>query len=156
MTIRTLAIAGALFALALPSAGFAQEGPPAGGPGAGMFAQFQKLRDDTKTAALNDLTPDHRAKVQAIFAQEQSGQLDPRDAATQIDAILTPDEAQKVLGEQQKMRDAIRTQMQANGGDGGFGGNGGSHMGGSRMGGQRKPDAGRFLSMLARPPRQEP
>jgi hypothetical protein len=54
------------------------------------------------------------------------------------------------------MRDAIRTQMQANGGDGGFGGNGGSHMGGSRMGGQRKPDAGRFLSMLARPPRQEP
>jgi hypothetical protein len=149
MNIRSIALAGALFALLVPTIALAQEG----GPPPEVRAQFEKLRDQTKTDALNDLSADHRSKVQAILSQVQSGEVDPQDAASQIDSILTPDESKKVLGEEQKLRDAMRQQMSNSGFGGGFGGRMG---GGSRMGGgaNRKPDAGRFLARLAAPPPQ--
>lgn len=113
---------------------------PPQGPPPEMRAQMEQLRTQYKTAVLNDLSADHRAKVQAILAQVQSGSLDPRDASGQIDGILSPAETQAVLGEAQKLHDAMRkamAQAQAQ-----------HHRG---MAGH-KPDAGRFLMMLSMPP----
>jgi hypothetical protein len=115
------------------------------GPGDGPPPQFVQIRDNAKTAAFNDLTPDHRAKVQAIADRAAGGSLDREDAAKQIDAILTPAEAQAVLGEQQKMRDAMRQAFASAGGNGGFG----NREGYQRSGERRQPDAGRFLLMLS-------
>jgi hypothetical protein len=81
--------------------------------------------------------------VQAILAQVQSGSLDRRDAATQIDGILTPGESQAVLAEGQKMRDDMRKAMAAD-----------ANTQGRRM--NRKPDAGRILMMLSMPPGPPP
>lgn len=116
--------------------------PPSGPPSPEMRAQFEQMRSQYKTAALNDLSADHRGKVQAILAQVQSGSLDPRDASKQIDGILSQSEAQAVLGEAQKMHDAMRKAM--------AGGAPPPHAGGMM---HRKPDAGRFLMMLSMPPR---
>lgn len=131
---RTLLMAGALLVVGAPLAASAQmyEGsiPP----------EILQARDQAKTAAFNDLSPDHRAKVQAIVAQYDSGSIQRDDAVKQIDAVLTPDETKAVLGEQQKMRDAMRQRM-AN--------NGEHHFPGSNGGQRRAPDAGRFLLMLS-------
>src|SRR5579862_2211961 len=138
MVIRRLLFAGVMAALASPLAALAQTPPagPFGGPSPEMRAQFQKIRAQYQTAALNDLSADHRAKVQAILAQVQSGSLDRRDAATQIDGILTPAESQAVLAEGQKMRNDMRKAMAADANAQGH------HM-------NRKPDAGRILMMLS-------
>ena len=97
---------------------------------------MEQARAQAKTAAFNDLSADHRAKVQAILAQVQSGSLEPQDAASQIDAVLSPSESQAVLGEAQKMRDAMQKAF----------GNDGPPRGMMN----RKPDAGRVLLMLSR------
>lgn len=73
-------------------------------PAQGPPPQFQQAREAAKTAALNDLSPDHRAKVQAIAQQVQSGSLSVQDAAKQIDGILSANETQAVLSEQQNLR----------------------------------------------------
>ncbi|HKU66331.1 MAG TPA: hypothetical protein VJP85_01000 [Candidatus Baltobacteraceae bacterium] len=141
MILRSILFAGALTALASPLSAFAQMGPPGAPPGAPspeMHAQFEKTRAQYQTAALNDLSPDHREKVQAILAQVKSGSLDPHAAATQIDGILTPGESQAVLGEVQKMHAAIKAQMPD------------AHPPHGMM--NRKPDAGRALMMLSMPP----
>ena len=82
---------------------------------------------------MNDLSADHRAKVQAIVTQVQNGSLDPRSGATQIDAILSPAESQAVLSEAQKLHDTMRKAMQNPGPPHPM---------------HRKRDAGRFLMML--------
>lgn len=137
--------AAVLAALLSPVAALAQaappDAPPGGPPSPQMRAQFEQLRSQYKTAALNDLSADHRGKVQAILAQVQSGSLDPRDASEQIDGILSQSEAQAVLGEAQKMHDAMHKAMA---------GGAPPHAGGMM---RRKPDAGRFLMMLSMPPR---
>lgn len=139
MRIITCAV---VLALGAPLAAFAQMPPGEGPP-----PQFVQIRDNAKTAAFNDLSPDHRAKVQAIVAQVSSGSLDPQDAAKQIDGILTPAESQAVIGEQQKMRDAMQQAFANNGGNGGgFGSHGGGYQG---QHASRQPDAGRFLLMLS-------
>lgn len=137
--------AAVLAALLSPVAALAQAAPPdapppGGPPSPEMRAQMEQLRSQYKTAALNDLSADHRGKVQAILAQVQSGSLDPRDASEQIDGILSQSEAQAVLGEAQKMHDAMHKTMA---------GSAPPHAGGMH----RKPDAGRFLMMLSMPPR---
>lgn len=144
MVLRRFLLAGVMAALASPLAALAQTppAPPFGGPSPEMRAQFEKIRAQYQTAVLNDLSADHRAKVQAIFAQVQSGSLDRRDAATQIDGILTPSESQAVLAEGQKMRDDMHKAMAANA------------QGQHRM--NRKPDAGRILMMLSMPPGPPP
>lgn len=119
---RHILAAAALAALISPVAAFAQQ-PPDGPPPPQMRAQMEQLRAQAKTAAFNDLSADHRAKVQAILQKVQNGSLDPRAAGTQIDAILSPTEKQAVLAEVEKMRHAMR----------------------------RKPDAGHALLMLSMP-----
>ena len=136
-----LVAAAAFAALLFPSAAFAQEPPPGAPPAPPppqIRAKMEALRTQTKTAAFNDLSADHRAKVQAILQQVQSGSLDPRNASTQIDALLTPAESQAVLGEMQKMHDAMKKAI-ANAQRHGM-----MH---------RKPDAGHALLMLSMPPR---
>lgn len=78
--------------------------------------------------------------MQAILAQVQSGSLDPRDATSQIDAILTPAESQAVLAQAQQLHEAMKKAIA-------------SAPPPHPM--NRKPDAGRFLLMVSmpRPPR---
>jgi hypothetical protein len=152
MNVRNLLLAGAMAALVFPAAALAQSAPDGGyGPPPEVRAQLEQARSQAKTAAFNDLSADHRTKVQAIIAQVQDGSLDPRDASTQIDAILSPAESQAVLGEGQKLRDTMRQVFAAQGGPS-FGG--GQRPGGdnARRGMNRKPDAGRILIMLSREP----
>lgn len=141
--VAAVALAAALF----PAAALAQQPPPDGPPGPPpqIRAQMEVLRTQAKTAAFNDLRADHRAKVQAILQQVQNGSLDPQQASTQIDAILSPGESQAVLGETQKMHVAMRAAM-ANM----------PHRPAHMM--KRKPDAGHALLMLAmpRPPMPPP
>jgi hypothetical protein len=149
MKIRDAFLVGAL-ALAIPSAVLAQGMAPSGG--GQMPPEVQQARDNAKTAAFNDLSADHRAKVQAIVDKFNSGSLSMQDAGTQIDGVLTPDESKSVLGEQEKFRDAMRQAFaNGNGGNGGGppGSGGGFHGGGMHGGGDRKPDAGRFLLMMS-------
>ncbi len=113
------------------------------GPSPEMRAQMQQARDNAKTAALNDLSPADRAKVQSIIDQVNNGQqTDIRAAVAQIDAVLSPDESKSVLGERDKMIAAIHASMPA--GQTGPGPNGGQH-GAMGRGGN---DAGRFLLQL--------
>jgi hypothetical protein len=114
---------------------------PGGGPPPEIRQAMQQARDNAKTAAYNDLSADHRGKVQAIVNQVQSGSLSREDGAAQIDKVLTADESKAVLGESQKMREAMR-QAFANA-------NGGAH---GMHRGNRQPDAGRFLLMISLPP----
>jgi hypothetical protein len=137
-----------------------QDGPP---PAA--RAQMQQARDGAKTAALNDLSADHRTRVQSIVDAVNNGtQTDLRAAATQIDAILSPTEQTAVLAERTKMMQAIRANMPQggpngagpNGGPGPNGGGPGMNGGPNGRGDQAGPngarranDAGRFLLQLA-------
>lgn len=112
--------------------------------------QMQTLRDTAKTASFNALSADHRTKVQAIITQFNNGSVSIRDAVTQIDAVLTPDETKAVLAAGQTMRDGIRQIFEA--------ANGGSPPPQRQgpppgAGGQRRaPDAGRLLLQLGASP----
>jgi hypothetical protein len=124
-----------------------QDGPP---PAA--RAQMQQARDSAKTAALNDLSADHRARVLAIVDAVNNGtQTDLRAAATQLDAILSPGESKAVLGERDKMMQTMRATMPAGGPNGaGPGGPGRGPDGqGNPNGMRRANDAGRFLLQLS-------
>lgn len=126
-----------------------QDGPP---PGA--RAQMQQARDAAKTAALNDLSADHRARVQSIVDAVNNGtQTDLRAAATQIDAVLSPDEAKAVLAERTKMMETMRANMPQRGPNGAGPGPGGPGRGpdgqGNPNGMRRANDAGRFLLQLS-------
>ena len=114
---------------------------------------LQALRDTAKTNSFNALSADHRTKVQAIITQFDNGSVAIADAVTQIDAILTPDEAAAVIAQGQAMRDAVRKALaDANGGASppppGQGRPPGAGGGGQR----RPPDAGRILLQLAASP----
>ena len=150
------------FALGIaPVAAGAQAGQN-GGPPPEMRAKMEQARGDAKTASYNALSADHRSKVQAVVDKFDAGTLaDPRDAATQIDAILTPDETKAVLAQRQSMRDAMRAAFARSGNAGGpgvpgapgaSGGQYGRGQGDSprRAGGQA--DAGRFLLTVSADP----
>ncbi len=141
------ALAFALFALpiAAPAQQFPGDGPPPE-----VRAQMEQARTDARNNAMNSLSADHRAKVQAIATQVENGSLSREDASSQIDGILTPQEQQAVLAQMQKMRDAMHAAMAAHNNADGSGG----HPGGPQ---HRKPDAGRFLLMLnGHPPSPPP
>lgn len=167
LSVPTLAL---LMATGLPLAACAQQSNAAQNypsPSPEMRAQMQQARDNTRTAALNDLSPANRAKVQAIFDQVNNGQqTDLRAAAQQINAILSPTESAAVLGERDKMMAAMphRDGMGPGGprpmgspnpnaspgamgpGGPGMGGPGGPGMGpGGRGFGRGRNDAGRVL-----------
>jgi Spy/CpxP family protein refolding chaperone len=170
----SLPVLALVVATGLPLAACAQQSNAAdnGGPSPEMRAQMQQARDNTKTAALNDLTPANRAKVQSIIDQVNNGQLtDLRAAAQQIDAALSPAETKAVLAERDKMMQTIRANMPPrpngagpNGGPGANGGpgpNAGPNAGPGpngappnadrprgAWGGRGGNDAGRFLLSL--------
>jgi len=109
---------GAVFAV--PLAAFGQMGP---GPGMGgppptpqQQAAMEKARADAKAAAYAALTPAHATSVQAIVAQVTAGTLDRRAAVTQIDALLSPDEAKGVLAVDAKSRAQMRAALGGSGG----------------------------------------
>lgn len=135
--------------LAFAPVAVSAQGAPSNGPPPSQ--EMQQARDNAKTAAMNDLTPDHRTAVQGIVQKFDAGSVTMSDAATQIDSLLTPNESQAVLSEAQKYREA-RQQAFAQGGGppqgmGGQPGLGpGSHHGG------HKPDAARFLLMVSASP----
>ncbi|MBV9440719.1 MAG: hypothetical protein JOZ24_12065 [Candidatus Eremiobacteraeota bacterium] len=126
----------AAFALSVfgPAAALAQPNPAPpvnGGPSADARAAMMKARDDARVAAYAALSADHRTKVQAIIDQVNAGKLtDPRGAAQQIDAILTPDESKAVLAQHDKLRAAMEQAHAAMGGP-----NGGPPPGGPGPGG---------------------
>lgn len=143
MKLRTLLATCVFLTLASPALVFAQDAPSNGAPFSGM----QQARDDAKTAAMNDLSPDHRTAVDAIVQKFDAGSVSMSDAAGQIDALLTPQENTAVLGEAQKFREAMRQAFASNGGP--QGGPGGPPGGGDHGTHHRQPDAGRFLLMVS-------
>jgi hypothetical protein len=95
-------------AAAIPLAAAAEPAAPAGDGSPEMRAQFERDRAETRTAVFADLSADHRAQVQAIVDKVNAGTLsNPLDAARQIDAILTPDEAKAVLAKRAKLGAAM-------------------------------------------------
>jgi len=113
--------------------------PTTTGPSADARAAMTQARNDAKTASLNALSADHRAKVQAIVDQFNSGSsTDLVTPPKAIDAILSPGEVTAVLAQETKMRDAMRA-LNANGQAGAAG----PARGNSTR--KRTPDAGRFL-----------
>lgn len=109
ITVPVLALA---LAAASPLAALAQTNPAPNGPPPEVRAQLDAARDAAKTAALNDLSPATRAKVQSIIDQINNGQqTDLRAAAQQIDAALTPAETKAVLAERDKLRQTMRANM---------------------------------------------
>jgi hypothetical protein len=154
LLVLALAAAMPLSACAQTAQAQSQDGPP---PAA--RAQMQQARDSAKTAALNDLSADHRARVQSIVDGINNGtQTDLRAAGTQIDAVLSPAEQKAVLAERDKMMTAIRANMPQggpNGGPNGAGpggpgrGPGGRDGQGNPNGMRRANDAGRFLLQLS-------
>jgi hypothetical protein len=152
-----LPVLAAVLAAGLPLSVLAQAGGPPNGPPPEIRAQMQAARDAAKSAALNDLSPATRAKVQSIVDQINGGQLtDLRGAAQQIDTALTPAEAKAVLAERDKMMQSMRANMPPRSDSAGPNGPGpmaagpngaapkGSHDGFGRGGN----DAGRFLLSL--------
>jgi hypothetical protein len=158
MKLHSSVLAVALLA-AMPLGASAQVNAQAGGaPPPELRAKIDQARGEAKTAAFNGLSPDHRAKVQAIVDQINAGKLtDLRAAVQQIDGILTPDEAKAVLGERDKMMAAIHGAMPQNQGAPGAGpgpggpgaATGGEHQGppGGMM--RNRNDAGRVLLQLS-------
>jgi len=136
----------ALAASLAPLVACAQSDPQdGGGPSGDARAKMDAARSDAKTAAFAALTDAHRTQVQAIVDKfdADGSTLTLTDAATQIDAVLTPQESAAVLAQRQKLRDAMRAAFAGSGAGGrGFGGGGG--RGGGR-GGRGAADAGRFV-----------
>ena len=160
----SLPVLALVLATGMPLAACAQQSNAAeNGPSSDVRAQMQQMRDQTKTAAFNDLSAADRAKVQAIIDQVNNGQLtDLRAAAQQIDAAITPAEAKAVLGERDKMMQAIHAALPSRDGNGpgpngGPGANGPGPNGAppnadhprGPWGGAGANDAGRFLLQLS-------
>ncbi len=157
MKSSSLPVLAAALALAMPLSACAQsaQAQSQDGPPPAVRAQMQQARDAAKTAALNDLSADHRARVQSVVDAVSNGsQTDLRAAATQIDGILSPAEQTAVLAERTKMMQTIRAAMPQGGPNGAPGG---ARPGGADRGpGQAGPggmrggnDAGRFLLQLS-------
>lgn len=107
---------------AAPLLAWAQQppAPPAGAPPAWhqgnhqAFKQFRQqsehLRAQARAAMLAALTPGHRALLARIAGNLAiSPNPDPRAAAQQLDAALTPSERQSVLAAQQSLMSQMRS-----------------------------------------------
>jgi hypothetical protein len=154
MKLHSPLLAMALLA-AVPLGASAQVNAQGGGPPPPeVRAKIDQARGEAKTAAFNDLSPDHRAKVQAIVDEVNSGKLtDLRAAVAQIDGILTPEEAKAVLGERDKMMAAVHAAIPHNegapGASPGPGGPAGEHQGASSGMMRNRNDAGRAVLQLS-------
>jgi hypothetical protein len=144
--MRNILAALTLALFALPVAASAQGFP---GMTPEQMAQVQKLRDTAKDSSFKALSADHLTKVQAVITQFNNGSVSIPDAVTQIDAVLTPDEAKAVIAAGQTMRDGMRAMYAA-------ANNGASpppRPAGPPGGGPpRAPDAGRILLQVSASP----
>lgn len=151
--MRTFLLALSLALLAAPVAASAQGFP---GMTPEMQAQMQSLRDTAKTTSFNALSADHRTKVQAIITNFNNGSVAIADAASQIDAILTPDESKAVIAAGQTLRAAMRDAMRKAYADANGGASPpprqGPPPGAAGQGQRRAPDAGRILLQVAASP----
>jgi len=117
--MKRLFLAAALAAaIGVPLVAHAQATPP-DAMSADIRARMDAIRSTEKTAAFAALSADHKTKVQAIVDQVSAGKLDGRSAATQIDAILTPDESKAVVASAVKARADMRAMRDAMGGPNG-------------------------------------
>ncbi len=96
--------------LGAPLAASAQPagGPDSGGPPPAVRAKLDAIAAQAKTDGYAALSPDHRANVSAVVAKVTAGTLEPRAAAAQIDALLTPDERTAILAVAAKSRTQMR------------------------------------------------
>jgi hypothetical protein len=85
MNIQKLALAGALLALASP-----------------VTALAQQNTSSVQSAALNDLSSDHRRQVENLLSLLSTKQIDAGTAAVQIDSVLSDSEVKAVLAEATK------------------------------------------------------
>lgn len=155
--MRYLLLAFALAAALIPAAAAAQTSPSGGPPGGGPppdRAKFEQYRAIARTNALKVLTSDHQAKVQAVVDSFAAGSLKQRDAAEQINAILSPDETKALLAQQQQIRDAMIAMRGGNGGDNPPASQGGQMSQGGPQGRGPQSNAGRFLLRLLLTPQQ--
>jgi len=98
----------------------AQQGPGPGdtndGPPPESRQRMEQARDTARAQAIAALSGDHQAKVDAVLTRVKAGQLtDLRDAAHQIDALLTPKESQAVLAARDKLMADMRGTVQGSG-----------------------------------------
>jgi hypothetical protein len=149
----------ALVALgAAPLAASAQPGPDMPPPSPELRAKMEAVHAQAKSDAYAALTPDHRAKVQAIVAQVTAGKLSPREAEGQIDALLSAAERTSVRGVAENVHREMRASFAGNG-PGGPGAGGppppppDGPPGGAR-GEHRGPSAGGFLVRVSLTPEQ--
>lgn len=144
--MQRLHIVLALLVAATPATGLAQTAPGPGMPA--PSAQMIQAHAAAKTAAYNDLSADHRAKVQSIADRFNSGAIGRDDAISQIDAILTPAEKQAVLEEARK----VHEQMRKDHPDGTMGPGGPPPAGAPPRPMHGPPDAGHFLLAVSATP----
>ena len=152
--MKRIVLALALALGVAPLAAGAQSAPNSGPPPE-MRAKMEQMRGDAKTASYNALSSDHRTKVQAIVDKFNAGtDADPRDAATQIDAVLTSDEAKAVLAQRQSMRESMRAAFAQNGGAAQSGRSGNREAGAAERHDGGQADAGRFLLSVSADPQK--
>jgi hypothetical protein len=135
---------------------------------------MEKIHAQAKMAAYAGLTPAHAASVNALAAKVAAGTLSPREAAQQIDDLLTADEDKSVGIAARKSFEAMHAAMadagmmpmggpMMHGGPdgppaggpppGGPGGQGGPPPMGPHHGFGR-PSSGRYLLMVSLTPEQ--
>ena len=104
----------ALAAALAPAAAFAQVPPPGGGGAPNALARpdrsgFAEARRSARAQMLDALTPAHRTLLASVAgALATSDAPDPRAAASQLDAALSPGEAQAIVAVATGLRDRMR------------------------------------------------
>jgi hypothetical protein len=88
---------GALFAAPVIAQQRGVSAPNYGGPLPNV-QHYERARKRARNRAMNVLSVDHRAKVSAVLARIRAGQrMTFQGAVHQIEAVLTPKEAQAVI-----------------------------------------------------------
>jgi hypothetical protein len=70
--------------------------------------EFQQARETARSAVLSNLSPDHRARVEAILDRFRRGLVSTPAAAHDIDEVLSPEETRAVMNQERRFRDAMR------------------------------------------------
>jgi hypothetical protein len=99
----------AVQANAQPFPGAEHIGPPPLGPD--IRARIERLRVAARNDAVAALTSDHRAALVVIVDHVKAHVLEPRLAATQLDALLDESEREGVVEAAQRARVAMRAAM---------------------------------------------
>jgi hypothetical protein len=74
---------------------------------------MDQARKQAQTDAYNALSADHRAKVQSIVSQMESGTLSPERATVQIEDLLTPEESKAVSARAAQFHSTMRSIMES-------------------------------------------